>query len=82
METRSGRVSAVGAGAPPRDPDASFPEGTLAPGFIDAHIHGGGGFSFNDADPAAAAARIAGVHLEHGTTTLMASLVTAPLARS
>ena len=79
VETRSSQVSAVGAGAPPRDPDVSFPEGTLAPGFIDAHIHGGGGFSFNDADTAEAAARIAGVHLEHGTTTLMASLVTAPL---
>jgi N-acetylglucosamine-6-phosphate deacetylase len=48
---------------------------------VDAHIHGGGGFSFNDADPAAAAVRIADVHRSHGTTTLMASLVTAPLAQ-
>jgi N-acetylglucosamine-6-phosphate deacetylase len=80
VETRSSEVSAVGAGAPPRLPDVSFPEGTLCPGFIDAHVHGGGGFSFNDADTAGAAAKIAGVHLEHGTTTLMASLVTAPLA--
>lgn len=80
VETRSGQISAAGAGSPPREPDASFPEGTLVPGFVDAHIHGGGGFSFNDPDPAAAAVKIAAVHLEHGTTTLMASLVTAPLA--
>lgn len=80
VEIRSGQVSAVGTGSPPREPDVSFPAGTLAPGFIDAHIHGGGGFSFNDPDPAAAAVEIAAVHLGHGTTTLMASLVTAPLA--
>ena len=80
VEVGSGRISAVGGGVPPREPDASFPDGTLAPGFIDAHIHGGGGFSFNDTDPAASAVKIAAVHREHGTTTLMASLVTASLA--
>jgi N-acetylglucosamine-6-phosphate deacetylase len=81
VETDGGRITAAGPGLPAREPDAGFPDATLAPGFVDAHIHGGGGFSFNDADPAAAAVRIAEVHRSHGTTTLMASLVTAPLAR-
>jgi len=79
VEVRAGRIDAVGAGVPPRVPDASFPDGILAPGFVDAHNHGGGGYSFNDADTALAAAGIAATHREHGTTTLMASLVTAPL---
>ncbi|MFE5837003.1 N-acetylglucosamine-6-phosphate deacetylase [Arthrobacter sp. NPDC056493] len=79
VETDGSTITAAGPGLPAREPDFSFADGTLAPGFVDAHIHGGGGFSFNDADPAAAAARIADVHRSHGTTTLMASLVTAPL---
>jgi N-acetylglucosamine-6-phosphate deacetylase len=79
IEVRAGRIETVGSGAPPREPDFSRPDGILAPGFVDAHNHGGGGYSFNDRDTAAAAAGIAAIHREHGTTTLMASLVTAPL---
>lgn len=79
VEVRAGRVVAVGAGDPPRVADVRYPDGILAPGFVDVHNHGGGGFSFNDADTEIAAAGIAATHREHGTTTLMASLVTAPL---
>ncbi len=47
-----------------------------APGFIDAHVHGGGGFDFmcGDADSVRRACR---AHLEHGTTSLMATVSTA-----
>ncbi len=45
----------------------------LMPGFVDQHSHGGGG-----ADVAQDAARVAAFHLRHGTTSLIASLVTAP----
>jgi N-acetylglucosamine-6-phosphate deacetylase len=79
VEVGEGRIEAVGAGQPPRGVDAAFPTEVLAPGFVDAHNHGGGGVSFNDADPKAAAERIVRTHLDHGTTTMMASLVTAPL---
>jgi N-acetylglucosamine-6-phosphate deacetylase len=79
VEIRSGRIVACGAGEPPRTPDFSFPHSTLAPGYVDAHNHGGGGYSFNDPDSGVAAAAIAETHRAHGTTTLMASLVTAPL---
>jgi N-acetylglucosamine-6-phosphate deacetylase len=79
VDIRSGRIVDCGAGEPPRPPDHSFPDGTLAPGYVDVHAHGGGGFGFDDPDSGVAAAVIAATHLAHGTTTLMASLVTAPL---
>jgi N-acetylglucosamine-6-phosphate deacetylase len=52
--------------------------GTLIPGFVDIHCHGGGGFYFSDTDTEnIKKARFA--HQEHGTTTLLASLVTQPI---
>lgn len=50
------------------------PTGWVLPGFVDAHCHGGGGFSLanGDADSARAAAAF---HASRGTTTLVASLV-------
>ncbi|QYF73978.1 N-acetylglucosamine-6-phosphate deacetylase [Cryobacterium sp. PAMC25264] len=79
VDIRAGRIVGCGAGMPPRDADFSFPESTLAPGYVDIHTHGGGGSSFNDADTALAVAQITATHLAHGTTTMMASLVTVPL---
>ncbi len=58
-------------------PDAWELPPTLLPGLVDVHNHGGGGASFPDAltpDEARVAIR---EHLTHGTTTLVASLVTA-----
>ncbi|TFD30303.1 N-acetylglucosamine-6-phosphate deacetylase [Cryobacterium cryoconiti] len=79
VDIRAGLIVACGAGEPPRRPDHVFAQSTLAPGYVDIHTHGGGGRSFNDADTGAAVARITATHLAHGTTTMMASLVTAPL---
>jgi N-acetylglucosamine-6-phosphate deacetylase len=55
---------------------APQPVGTLLPGLVDIHCHGGGGYAFTTADitEMADAARH---HHEFGTTTLLASLVTA-----
>ncbi|MFI6784165.1 N-acetylglucosamine-6-phosphate deacetylase [Micromonospora sp. NPDC050276] len=49
----------------------------ILPGFVDMHTHGGGGHTFTtgEAEEARAAADF---HLAHGTTTLLASLVSAP----
>lgn len=47
---------------------------TLAPGLVDVHAHGGGGFAFPE-DPDAVLA----LHRSHGTTTMVASLVTQSL---
>ncbi|GEL95591.1 N-acetylglucosamine-6-phosphate deacetylase [Cellulomonas composti] len=51
---------------------------TIVPGLVDVHCHGGGGASFPDATSADEVATAAAEHLAHGTTSLVASLVTAP----
>ena len=49
----------------------------IVPGFVDLHVHGGGGHTFTTGN--ADAARGAAVfHLRHGTTTLLAGLVSSP----
>jgi N-acetylglucosamine-6-phosphate deacetylase len=72
-----GRITATGAGAPPAP--AAYHGCWVLPGFIDLHVHGGGGASFTGggADEARAAAAF---HRAHGTTRIIASLVTAPAA--
>ena len=50
---------------------------TVVPGFVDIHTHGGGGASFTTGD-VDQSRQAAAFHLRHGTTTLLASLVTAP----
>ncbi len=69
-----GRIGDCGGGSPPRPADDDFPDSVVVPGFIDMHVHGGGGASYTDPDGAGAAADF---HLRHGTTTTLASLVTA-----
>jgi N-acetylglucosamine-6-phosphate deacetylase len=49
----------------------------IVPGFVDMHVHGGGGHTFTTGD-AAAARSAAAFHLTHGTTTILASLVSSP----
>ncbi len=53
---------------------------TILPGLVDLHCHGGGGASFPDATDAAQVLTAAHEHLRHGTTSLVASLVTADAA--
>ena len=53
---------------------------TLLPGLVDLHNHGGGGASFPDAETPDDARRAVREHLAHGTTSLVASLVTADAA--
>lgn len=58
--------------------DASADPGRwIVPGFVDIHCHGGGGHAFTTGDPAEAAAAAA-FHLTHGTTSVLASLVSSP----
>jgi N-acetylglucosamine-6-phosphate deacetylase len=52
-------------------------EDIIVPGFVDLHCHGGGGHTFTQGDAAAARAAAA-FHLRHGTTTMLASLVSSP----
>ena len=77
LATSGGRILACGAGAPPRPADEDFPDSVVVPGFIDMHVHGGGGASYSDARDITDADGVADFHLRHGTTTTLASLVTA-----
>lgn len=58
-------------------PDARTEPPTYLPGLVDIHCHGGGGAGFPDSPDVATARRAALEHLRHGTTSLVASLVTA-----
>ncbi|MGH3375714.1 MAG: N-acetylglucosamine-6-phosphate deacetylase [Actinoallomurus sp.] len=73
VEVADGRILAVEPGVPAR---ADLHGSVIVPGFVDIHCHGGGGASFDSADPEECA-RAAAFHRERGTTTLVASLVTA-----
>jgi N-acetylglucosamine-6-phosphate deacetylase len=70
-----GRIATVGAGEPPEP--ATHRGHWALPGFIDMHVHGGGGASFTEGG-ADDARRTAAFHRAHGTTRIVASLVTAP----
>jgi N-acetylglucosamine-6-phosphate deacetylase len=76
IEVSQGAVDAVGTGAPPRPADRDLGAGTVVPGFVDTHLHGGGGANFSTGTAAETATAVA-LHRKHGTTTLVASLVTA-----
>jgi N-acetylglucosamine-6-phosphate deacetylase len=75
VEVVGDRVADGGPGLPPRDADLALGPVTVVPGFVDAHVHGGGGRAFTDGTEQAVDT-VTGVHLAHGTTTMMASLVT------
>jgi len=82
VEIEGGRIRAWGQGEDgfcdcAQNDDNVIIDGIVAPGFVDVHCHGGGGVSFgNDLTQAAT---VLDTHRRHGTTTLIASLVTAGL---
>jgi N-acetylglucosamine-6-phosphate deacetylase len=57
---------------------AAQPDSTILPGLVDVHCHGGGGSSFPDSDSVMEAVLH---HRRQGTTTMLASLVSAPAER-
>ena len=74
-----GRITGLGEG----DPAGTAPVTDLGgqwvlPGFVDIHVHGGGGASFTEGG-ADDARRAAAFHRRHGSTRIVASLVTAPV---
>ncbi|MFI5525859.1 N-acetylglucosamine-6-phosphate deacetylase [Streptomyces platensis] len=50
----------------------------IVPGFVDMHVHGGGGGSFSSADPEECMTAVE-THRRHGTTSMVASTVTGEL---
>jgi len=71
-----GRISGI-EGAPvdaARVRDGRRP--IVLPGFVDTHVHGGGGRDIMEGGDAAL--RVAQLHARHGTTSLLATTMTAP----
>jgi N-acetylglucosamine-6-phosphate deacetylase len=73
VAVEDGRIARVEQGRPDHADQHAH---VIVPGFVDIHCHGGGGASFDSADPEECA-RAAAFHRARGTTTLVASLVTA-----
>jgi N-acetylglucosamine-6-phosphate deacetylase len=78
VAVRDGLIAAVGDGVAPDGPTRDVNGGWLVPGFVDIHCHGGGGEAFTSADPARVI-KAANAHRRHGTTTMLASLVSRPI---
>ncbi len=76
IETSGGQIVDCGSGLPPRPTDVDLPGALVVPGFVDIHVHGGGGASYTDGNDADIL-RAATFHRSRGTTTTLASLVTA-----
>lgn len=77
LTVEGGRIAAI-EGTPLDEAQARAGSAPLLlPGFIDLHLHGGGGADTMDAGDAVAT--IARLHARHGTTSLLATTMTAPL---
>jgi len=79
LEHRGGRITDI-VGVPVseselRHGDWALP--LLLPGFVDLHVHGGGGFDMMEGGDAVQ--QIARLHARHGTTAMLATTMTAPL---
>jgi N-acetylglucosamine-6-phosphate deacetylase len=73
-----GRIAMVGPATGGRDGLIDLGRRLLVPGYVDAHVHGGGGAQCNTTDPDEIA-EVARFHAEHGTTGLVATTVPAPV---
>ncbi|WP_433213608.1 N-acetylglucosamine-6-phosphate deacetylase [Dactylosporangium sp. CS-047395] len=72
VRVEGSRIAEIGT-----SPDQTRDAALVLPGFVDIHVHGGGGATFTTGD-AEEARTAAAYHLGHGTTTMLASLVTSP----
>jgi N-acetylglucosamine-6-phosphate deacetylase len=72
-------IDAVGVGDAPGPPAVDLRGQWVLPGLVDLHVHGGGGASFTEGT-SGEARQAAAFHCRRGTTTMLASLVTAPVA--
>src|ERR1039458_1010734 len=82
LEIEDGRIASIssrGDGELPSDAHVlDFPSATLAPAFLDVHIHGSAGHDVMEATPEALTT-IGRFLASHGTGSFLATTVTAPL---
>ncbi|MGY1884274.1 N-acetylglucosamine-6-phosphate deacetylase [Blastococcus sp. SYSU DS0753] len=77
---RGDTIAAAGTGeAPAADRVVDLAGAWLTPGFVDLHVHGGGGYTAEDGPDGMR--RALEVHRAHGTTRSLISLVAAPVER-
>ena len=76
IEVSENLIRSINSGVHPA-PDQII-DGTVIPGFVDIHCHGGGGKYFSALTPGEVHSVIE-THRGHGTTSLFASLVTEPI---
>ena len=77
IDAEDGAITAVYDTLPAEEPGVRSVDAKgayAAPGFIDIHLHGGGGVEFMDATPERIRAGCA-AHARHGTTTLLPTRV-------
>jgi N-acetylglucosamine-6-phosphate deacetylase len=77
LRLNGARITEAGSGQPSGRVTADLGEQLVIPGFVDIHVHGGGGGSFTTGDPIDIR-RAVSFHRSRGTTTTLASLVTDP----
>lgn len=83
IDFEGGKITAVHTAAPQTAADEMIDgKGAYAcPGFVDIHLHGGGGIDFMDAAPEEVRQACV-AHAKHGTTTLLPTTVTASKERT
>jgi N-acetylglucosamine-6-phosphate deacetylase len=78
VEIADGRISGI-SGQPISEGEARHADGPLVlPGFIDLHVHGGGGRDTMEGGDSVV--EIARLHAKHGTTSMLATTMTAPMS--
>ena len=80
IDAEDGAITAVYDTLPAEEPGVRSVDAKgayAAPGFIDIHLHGGGGVEFMDATPERIRAGCA-AHARHGTTTLLPTVTGLP----
>jgi N-acetylglucosamine-6-phosphate deacetylase len=78
VRVEAGRIVEVRPGVAPEADDEVFEGATLTPGLVDLQVNGADGVAYDAADRDARA-RATRFHLLRGTTSLLATLVSAPL---
>lgn len=76
LQYEGGRIVAINGRPVSEDEARASGAPLLLPGFIDLHVHGGGGHDTMEAGEAAI--HIARTHARHGTTAMLATTMTAP----
>ncbi len=77
LHTQHGRITTINGHAVDESTVRGSTLPVLLPGFVDLHVHGGGGHDTMSGGDAAL--HVARVHALHGTTSMLATTMTAPL---